>query len=437
MDFGGGEVRDLTVGLPPGLIGNPNATPLCTVAQLDGDNCPANTQVGAVSANATLHVLDPILNVPATVNGTLYNLTPQPGEPARFGIVLRPVDSLLCPPLPQALCDALPQVVDNIVLQSGVELRPDFGLNTVIKDIPNSTAGLDTTINSQDITLFGTAPGTGKPFMRNPTSCHEQSTDFNAVPYSGDAANGTATFTTTGCGNLDFSPTLTATVGGPGETTNGVPTTVITAIDQDIDEAGLLRAAVTVPPDFNPSAALLGAACDPTSFQAGSCPPTAMVGSAAASSPLLSQALTGPVILVNSGGPFPDVGLDLQGQLHLLLKGTLDVNKTTTFDGLPDIPIAHFALAFTPTPGLLGTARDICVPPAPVFHGDFTGYNDGAHTTMDAPATVLGCGPSNGGNKAKCKKAKKKKHKHRAAEAKKKHKKKKCKRKKRKKHHKR
>src|SRR3954449_4750979 len=196
VGFASGQVKDLTVGLPPGMVGDPNAAPLCTVAQLNADSCPADSRVGSVSANATLTVV--VLPVPVTVNGDLYNLTPQPGEPARFGIVLRPVDSLLCPPLPQVLCDALPPVVPNVVLQSGVQLRPDFGLDTVIKDIPNQTSGLPTTINSQDITLFGIAPGTGKAFMRNPTSCPgPHTTNFTAVPYTGTTATGTASFNTT------------------------------------------------------------------------------------------------------------------------------------------------------------------------------------------------------------------------------------------------
>src|SRR4051794_28251252 len=119
LDFNGGQVKNLTVGLPPGLVGDPNATPLCTVAQLNADACPANTQVGSVSANATLHILSPLLDLPATVNGSLFNLQPQPGEPARFGIVLHAL------PLPPPLDDA---ILPPIILQSGVQLRSDYGL---------------------------------------------------------------------------------------------------------------------------------------------------------------------------------------------------------------------------------------------------------------------------------------------------------------------
>jgi hypothetical protein len=141
------------------------------------------------------------------------------------------------------------------------------------------------------------------------------------------------------------------------------------------------------------------------------------------------------VSLVSSGGPFPNLGLDLKGQLHLLLQGSIDISagNTVTFGdvppGLPDIPISRFQLTFLPSPGLIGTARDICVPPAPTFHADFTGYN-GKTTSVDAPATVIGCGPT---TVKKCKKAKKKKGKKRAAFEAKKKKKKSCKKKKRKK----
>jgi hypothetical protein len=434
MAFGGGQVKDLTIGLPPGMVGDPTATPQCTADQLNGDSCDPTSKVGHVTANATVTV--GIVPVTLNVQGDLYNVVPGPGEPAHFGIVLRPVKGDLCAILGNdTLCALIPNILPPVILQSAVQLRPDFGLNTIIKNIPNTTSGLPTTINSQDITLFGTAPGTGKPFMRNPTSCGDvdQTTNFTAVPYSGTTATGSATFNTTGCENQDFSPAFSAFVGGVGQTASGVPTSASTSIDQDLDEAGLIRAAVTVPADFNPNVSLFGGACDLTSFLAGNCPPSASVGSAVAASPLLSQPLTGAVQIVAGGGQFPDIGLNLQGQLHLILRGTLDISKTTTFDNLPDIPISHFQLSFTNPPALLGTSRDLCAGPPPVFHAEFLGYN-GAATSVDSPATVDGCGAGTGGvkgsTKAKCKKAKKKKHRHRSAsEAKKKHKKKSCKKK--------
>jgi hypothetical protein len=384
-------------------VGDPTATPLCTVAELHSSPsaCPADTQVGEVTAIAN------VLNValPITVEGKLFNLTPQPGEPARFGIVLSPPAG------------------SQIILESAVQLRSDFGLNSVINGIPNTTVfDGDTTIVSQDLTLYGSRPWMSKPFMRNPTSCDEKTTTISATPYSGDDGSAQASFTPTDCGALDFSPSFSANVGGAVGTQK---TGVTTSIDQGPTEAGLLNAMVVIPPDLNPDVNLLGNRCSPAAFEASACPPSTVMGSAIATSPLLTQPLAGNVIFVDTGG-VPDIGLDLQGQLHLLLRGSLGFDKVVKFSGLPDIPIAHFALTFPTSPGLLTASRNLCVPPAPNFHAEFQAYN-GEHTILDVPATVEGsCHPLG----KKCKKAKKKKHKHRSAsEAKKKHKKKSCKKK--------
>jgi hypothetical protein len=406
--FSGGQVKDLTVGLPPGLVGDPNATPTCSVAQLNADACDPVTQVGTVNAVANLLGL---IGVP--VSGKLYNLDAQPGEPARFGIVLTP------------------PLGPKIILQSAVQLRPtDFGLDTVINDIPNTSLGLPVTISSQDITLFGVAPGTGKPFMRNPTSCTPATTHFTAVPYSGATGSGSATFTPTRCDALDFSPSFSAALDVPDRRPAGERPTLTTAIDQDNGEAGLQNAKVFIPPDMGADLSRLDPAlvCSQADFAAGSCPQVAVLGDALATSPLLTAPLSGPVYLVDNPGGVARVGLDLQGQLHLKLQGQLGIDNTTEFSGLPDIPIAHFQLRFNGGPGsILQASRDICVPPAPVFHADFVGYN-GASTSVDSAASVTCHGPATA---AKCKKAKKHKRKHRAAEAKKKCKKKSCKKKKR------
>jgi hypothetical protein len=399
------DVQDIRISLPPGQIGNPLATPQCTLNQFNGPgSCPANTQVGSVVTNvAALGLL------PLAVNGKLFNLVPGAGEPARFGVFLSPTGGLL--PL------------GDIRLQSLVELRDDFGLDTIIGSaddpIPNTASGIPIDITAMDVTLFGEVV----KFARNPTSCGTATTNFLAHSYAAPntPVTGTASYTPTGCENLDFSPAFTAEVGGPGQTTNGVPTTASTAILQEGTEAGLRNAVVRVPNDLNPNATIFfGEPCSQVAFVAGNCPSNTVVGLATAASPLLSQPLIGNVSLVKGPGQFPNLGLDLKGQLHLLLQGAVDIagGNTVTFNNLPDIPISRFQLTFTPSPGLLGTSRDICVPPAPNFHADFTGWN-GATTSVDAAATVLGCGPT----KPICKKAKKKKgkkKKQRAAESKKK-----------------
>src|SRR5206468_1070735 len=82
---GGDSVKDLVIALPPGEVGDPNATPFCSTAALNADSCPSNTVVGSASTNITLLGLLPS---PLPVTGNVYNVQPQVGEPARFGIAL-------------------------------------------------------------------------------------------------------------------------------------------------------------------------------------------------------------------------------------------------------------------------------------------------------------------------------------------------------------
>src|SRR5439155_2454470 len=160
---------------------------------------------------------------------SLYNLTPQAGEPARFGIVLRPVS--LPPPLPS--------VLPPVVLQSAVKLRPtDYGLDSVINNIPNATSGLATHIDSMDVTLFGSAGSPKKAFSRNPTSCSPSTTGFDADAYGGATATGTAGYTPTNCSALDFSPTFSSSIGSKGHTAATSRPPLSTVVDQDAGEAG-------------------------------------------------------------------------------------------------------------------------------------------------------------------------------------------------------
>jgi hypothetical protein len=248
-------------------------------------------------------------------------------------------------------------------------------------------------ITSMDLTLFGQLPS-GKTFMRNPTSCGTKTTGFDADSYPPvTSATGSATFNSIGCASLPFDPGFTARLGAPGQTGPNTKTPATTVISQEETEAGLKTAKVTLPSVLGNDITLLNNACPPAQFEAGTCPANSIIGSATASSPLLAQAIAGPVALVANPGGLPKVGLDLRGALSLKLQGSILVNPTSVvFDGLPDIPISKFQLAFNGGPmGLLIAQTDLCQPPAPLFHTDFTGHN-GARTSGDTRAVIDGCG---------------------------------------------
>ena len=332
------DVKNLTVGLPPGLVGDPTATPLCTLAQLQADSCPAASQVGTVTTNANAHLLPPLpLTVPLTVNGSLYNVEPAPGQPARFGIVLRPTGS-----------DPLP-LLEKIVQVSDVQLRKsDLGLSTVLSNIPNvahaAGGGLSVPIDitAIDIHLNGTVGGQG--FMRNPTSCGTKTFGFAATSYANpnQKVTGVATYTSVNCASLPFSPVFKSWVGSAGFTQRRQ-----VAAGEDADPAGPGRGRLEGRASFparglTPDLSLLDHLCSPAQFRtnASACPPKSIVGSARAISPLLNAPETGPLVLVNAGPTqLPRLGLDLRGPLSIQLFGNFVFDPRRSWRaGVPEPP---------------------------------------------------------------------------------------------------
>jgi hypothetical protein len=88
--FSDGDLRDLTIDLPPGLIENPSAVPQCTLVQflaprvspfensLSGESCPDQTQIGTVEVRSAY-------GGGSTRTFGVFNLTPPPGFPSQFG----------------------------------------------------------------------------------------------------------------------------------------------------------------------------------------------------------------------------------------------------------------------------------------------------------------------------------------------------------------
>ena len=74
-----GEMRNLTLNLPPGIIGDPNAIPRCTREQFNEEECPGGTQIG---------VDDTTLGDGLNFDFPVYNLVPPPGSPAQFGFFI-------------------------------------------------------------------------------------------------------------------------------------------------------------------------------------------------------------------------------------------------------------------------------------------------------------------------------------------------------------
>jgi hypothetical protein len=386
------DVKDLIVALPPGMVGDPTATPLCTLAQLQADSCPAGSQVGTVTTSATAHLAAPLpLTLPLTVNGSLYNVVPASGQPARFGIVLRPTGS-----------DPLP-ALEKIVQVSDVQLRKsDFGLNTVLSNIPNVAHGLGGAlsvpidITAIDISLNGTVGGQG--FMRNPTSCGTKTTRFIADSHANPTKKvfGQATFNSVNCAALPFAPVFKAWVGAPNFTQAFKHPPLKAQITQGPGQAGMKDAQVLLPTDLNADLAPLNNPCPLATFRsnAAACPTSSKVGTANATSPLLNAPETGLVVIVPGKIPadLPRLGVDLRGPLNIQLFGEFVLTANAigqVFHGLPDIPLSSFTLSFKRN-SLVISIRDLCKPPPFNFKPSSVGWN-GATKNATVPATIQGC----------------------------------------------
>jgi len=82
-----GELKTVRVDLPVGLSVNPGATPRCERSEFEADTCPPESKVGESFVTAA-GPLGPIAPSPGVTQVPVYNVQPEQGEAARFGLKL-------------------------------------------------------------------------------------------------------------------------------------------------------------------------------------------------------------------------------------------------------------------------------------------------------------------------------------------------------------
>ena len=85
------DAKDATVHFPPGLIGNPSATPKCTIADFSADDCPIDSQVGMTFVNTGPGIPIQFLVAPSTTSCRRRSRRPHRVQalPLRLGAVHR------------------------------------------------------------------------------------------------------------------------------------------------------------------------------------------------------------------------------------------------------------------------------------------------------------------------------------------------------------
>ena len=376
-------VRDLRVHLPAGLVGNPTPFPQCTAAQFaevigSANACPANTVVGVAKVTFAFGANPFAIPVP------LFSLTPDHGEPARFGFVA---------------------VGDPVILDTAVRTGGDYG---VIVNVHNITQAVD--LLSSQVTFWGdpfnprhdqqrgwhcldealfvggacepAGVANAQPLLTLPTSC--------ALPWAptvfGDswkepAAQQSAEYHLhdrygvplglSGCNKLTFEPSISVAPDGragstPTGLTVGIHVPQTAGLNPEGDAAATVKNTTVALPagvTLNPAAAdgLSSCSTEQVGLQSAApvgCPESAKVGTVEIHTPLLPDPLVGAAYLAaQDANPFGSlvalyiVAEDAKAGVLVKLAGEVKPDPVTgqlvsTFKETPQLPFEDLSLHF-------------------------------------------------------------------------------------------
>jgi hypothetical protein len=362
-----------TVSLPPGLLGNISAIPLCAAAEASAGTCGPLSQIGQVTVGAGPGP------EPFYLPGKVYLTQGYGGDP--FGL------SVVVPAI------AGPYNLGTVVVRAGISVDPQTAAITVNADpIPTILEGIPVRLRYIAITLDRPS------FMFNPTSCARQSITASISSQQGATIAVANPFYVTACEDLSFAPIFEASTQGQTSKANGAALRV--RIAQHSGEANIRKVDVQLPTVLPSRLTTLQKACVDAVFNANpaSCPEGSNIGTATVHTPVLTSPLTGPAYLVSHGGAaFPDVEFVLQGEgITLILDGKTDIKKGITysrFETVPDAPISAFELNLPEGPhSALAAYGSLCksklVMPTTIV------AQNGATVTQSTQVGVSGCAAS-------------------------------------------
>ncbi len=367
------DLKDVSVDLPPGLVGDPQAAPTCPEYLIappgDGERCPKASQIGtvAVALGSPFWGISGALGA-AKVVEPLYNVPPEGGHPAQFAFIFANEEATLYANLVHTEAGYIVRVTSSDLPRielTGVKVTffgdpatNDGGStpqHAFLTNPQDCTAGpLRTTMHYDSWEHPGTTLPDGSPNLEDP-AWHEAQSLSPPV---------------TGCEALTFAP---ETELSPTSHATNTPTglNLKLRVPQNTDPAGLAtpdlkRTTVTLPQglSISPSAANGLQACNNTQFAANStapatCPGGSQLGTVTVHTPVLANPIEGQVYL---GTPECDPCLQANGdpqsgrmvrlllQVHseeygvtLKIPGTVSVNPSTgqmtaTFNQTPQLP---------------------------------------------------------------------------------------------------
>jgi hypothetical protein len=456
-----GDPRELSIGLPPGLLLNPNALTVCQAAEFDiprnspfessssGESCPESSQLGTAEVDAA--------GKGAPLRFGLFNLKPPRGVAARIGFAPYGQPIVFDFTIPQGedgtsaivlRARSLPPMLDL------TGLRLSFWGNPWM---PSHDGERGNCLNEAEPgfpwakcqTAAGGQTGREVAYLSLPARCApDLPFTATAVSWQGDGPVSAEAFNRdpggpplplTGCGRLHAETTVT---GGLNDTKASSPSGYRVTLESNTETltkthellTPAIRQAVISLPDgvtINPSvgAGLIG--CAPAQFaaetadsaQGKGCPNGSKIGDFSTRSALFNpgELFSGSIYLATPhDNPFDSLlavylvaKLPARGfQVKLAARIDPDPvtgNLTATIDKLPQIPYSDLELnfrtgqrAFLITPPACGEARSTATltPWAEGVDSIVSGYNSAIETGIDAGPCPSGTPPFHPGSVA-------------------------------------
>jgi hypothetical protein len=343
--------------LAPGLLGRLAGIAECSEAQIaqaesrshpeegilerNSPSCPGGSEVGTVTVGAGAGP------TPFYTSGRAYLAGPYKGAP----LSLVTITPAIAGPFD------LGTVVDRVAL----EIEPETAqIHAVSDPFPTILDGIPLDIRS--VALKMDRPG----FTLNPTSCDPLAITGTLASPLGSTAALSVPFQVGGCSALPFKPRLALRLKGKVRRT--AHPRLIATLQAKGGEANVARAQVKLPPAAFIDQAHIRTVCTRVQFAADACPAGSVYGRAAATTPLLSYPVSGPVYLRSSNHALPDLVAKLKGPasqpIEIDLDGKTDSVKgalRNTFEAVPDAPVSSFRLElFGGKRGLVEMSSGFC-----------------------------------------------------------------------------
>jgi hypothetical protein len=286
----------------------------------------------------------------------------------------------------------------TVVVRAAILVDPDTTQLKVVSDpLPTILEGIPLQIRL--VTVKVDRPG----FTFNPTNCSATSVGGQLTSTAGASANVSSRFQVGDCVSLGFTPKLTMTMSGKGQTKDGAHPALHARLTPPAGDANNKKATVTLPLALALDPGNANGLCEPKDAAADKCPASTIVGSAQAQS-ILPDTLKGPVYFVRGERiengkvrkTLPKLYIPLTANgVKINLHASSDVKDdrlVTTFDNLPDAPFSSFDLNINGGKhGILAVSgKDVCAA-TNVADAEFAGQNGKTYTskvTMGTPCAL-------------------------------------------------